>query len=744
MTPEVGEGLTLLAWGNAHLAVHISAGPDDVPRIAGLALPGDPEPTLRRSALPLVDVALAGEGRMGTAGKRHVDGAAAHRLRLIREKHGNGPVPGEREGRAPVSGPWWQLVMQDAQTGLEVLATLSLPGDGPVLRIATTITAGDAPVVVEHVSSLALGGLAAGAQWEDEAAVWHAANPWSGEFRWLRATLAERGLVDVGMTRFNQLGSKNRVALTSTGAWSTGEHLPMGVLEDIRTGKLLAWQIETNGAWHWEVADRYDDLYVVASGPTALEHAWTAKLAPGESFHAAPASVTLVQSPRHERAQGLAARVGDDGGASALGAALTTYRRAVRREHPDNVQLPIIYNDFLNGLMSDPTTERVLPLVEAASDLGADIYCMDAGWYDDENGGWWDSVGEWKAAASRFPGGGLAAVMRTVHDSGMRPGLWLEPEVVGRRSPLANVLPPEAFFRRHGHRVSEWGRYQLDLRHPAARAHLDDVVDRVVGEYGLGYLKLDYNVDTGAGTSGPSGMEPFGNGLLGHSRAMLDWAAEVMDRYPGLIIEGCAAGGSRTDAASGSVFPVQSLTDQQDMLLLPPISAAAPLAITPEQSGVWASIDGSMGDEMIAFALAAPLAARFHLGGRIDTLSSVQRAIVRSALVAYGGLRTTIARGLPLWPLGLPGWRDEWIVQGTATPSETLVVVHRRGGEEALSIPLPGVGVGAGLETIFPAWGAGDAVLAHRNSTAVLDVTIAEAPAARVFRITEPIGGLGL
>ncbi|WP_251041722.1 glycoside hydrolase family 36 protein [Arthrobacter sp. ISL-30] len=737
MTPEVGEGL-LSTWGNQHLSVHVSISPDDAPRIAGLTLPGDAEPALRRSALPLVDISLVGEGREGTSGKRHVDGAAAHRLRLAWDKQGNGLIPGERDGRGHPSGPWWQLAMQDPATGLEAITTLSLPGDGHVLRITTTIRATREPVAIEHASSLSLGGLAAGARWEDDTAVWHAANPWSGEFRWLRATLAERGLVDVGMTRYNQVGSKNRVALTSTGAWSTSEHLPIGVLEDVRTGRLLAWQIETNGAWHWEVADRYGDLYVAGSGPTALEHGWAAILGAGESFEAAPASVTLVQSPQHVPAPGRAPHVGDDGGASALGAALTAYRRAVRREHPDHTELPIIYNDFLNGLMSDPTTRRVLPLVEAAADLGADIYCMDAGWYDDEQGGWWDSVGEWKASTSRFPGGGLAAVLRAVHDAGMKPGLWLEPEVVGRRSPLAQALPPEAFFRRHNQRVAEWGRYQLDFRHPAARTHLDEVVDRIVGEYGLGYLKLDYNVDTGAGTSGPSGVEPHGAGLLGHGRAMLDWAAGLMDRHPGLIVEGCAAGGSRTDATSGAVFPIQSLTDQQDMLLLPPISAAAPLAIAPEQAGIWASIDGSMSDEMIAFALAAPLAARFHLAGRIETLSAAQRNIARGALAAYAGLRKTITGGMPLWPLGLPDWRDDWIVQGTVTGSETLLVVHRRGGDPALSIPLPGVGEGATLEVVFPLWGAGDATLLRRDGTLVLEVALPDAPAARVVRIVEP------
>lgn len=740
MTPEPGSGLTTLSWGNEQLTVYLSTGPDDAPRLLGLALPGDPAPFVRRSALPLVDVALAGEGRMGTAGKRHVDGAASQRLRLVWDKQGDGSIPGQVQDSGWLTGPWWQIAMSDAVTGLEIITTLSFPGNGAVMRIESMVAATTQTVTIEHISSFILGGLAAGTMWENDMELWSAANPWSGEFRWKKATLGEAGLFDVGMTRFNQVGTKNRVALTSTGAWATSEHLPMGVLEDRNSGRLMAWQIETNGAWHWEVADRYDDVYVNASGPTALEHAWAATLEPGETFSPVPASVTLAQSPRHQLPEPTSRAVGRDGGADAVGSSLTTYRRAIRRPHPDNVELPVIYNDFLNGLMADPTTDRVIPLVEAAAAIGVDIYCMDAGWYDDEQGGWWDSVGEWKASNQRFPNGGLGQVMRSIHDAGMRPGLWIEPEVVGKRSPLAESLPADAFFRRHGHRVSEWGRYQLDFRHPAARTHLNEVVDRLVEDYGLGYLKIDYNIDSGAGTTGPAGTETSGAGLLGHARALLDWVSDTMDRHPGLVIEGCAAGGSRSDTSSGSVFPIQSLTDQQDMLLLPPISAAAPMAITPEQSGVWASLDGSMSDEMIAFTLAAPLAARFHLAGRIDTLSAAQRALVRETLGTYAGLKQFVREGTPTWPLGLPGWRDDWIVQGLKKGDSTLLVVHRRGGADSCSIPVQAEGRHPTVETLFPTSVPGEAELTHDEAGTVLAVRIPAAPAARVYRINASNG----
>ncbi|WP_457963666.1 alpha-galactosidase [Arthrobacter sp. D1-29] len=708
-TPDVADGGEILSWGNDCLQLHILHGDDIAPRL--LAIQHEQAPLadleeLRQASLPIVEIALAGDGRHGTAGKRHVDGAAAQRLRLsgTRETVANGVRGLELQATDPVSG-------------ITAAVHYELAGGSSVLRCWTELRAGSSAVGVEYVSSFTLSGLGHGRDWEEELALWQAANPWSGEFRWRRATLAERGLYNVGMVEYGQVGSKNRVGATSIGAWSTAEHLPMGILEDAGTGSMLAWQLEHNGAWHYELGDRYNDLYLTVSGPTAAEHQWGVTLEPGETFTTVPASVAVVPA----------------GGLDAVAAELTAYRRRIRRAHPDNVALPVIYNDFLNCLMSDPTTEKELPLIAAASALGVEVFCIDAGWYDDENGGWWDSVGEWEPSIKRFPDGGLAGLLGKIRAAGMKPGLWLEPEVVGARSRIAELLPAEAFFSRGGERIKEWGRYQLDLRHPAARAHLDGVVDRLMDDFDLAYLKLDYNVDIGAGTDLNGAV---GAGLLDHNRAFLAWASAAMDRHPGLTIEGCAAGGSRLDGASGAVFPVQSLTDQQDFVKTPPISAAAPLTLTPEQSGVWASVEGSMGDEQLAFSLVSALLSRVHLAGRIDTLDPVQLEVVRAALEVYKGLRAGIPTSLPTFPLGLPAWRDDWIAQGSRLGQSTLAIaVHRRGGDVEQSIELPAwLGQNPDVTVAYPAWGAADAVvLSETPGTAVLKVTLTEVNSARLI-----------
>ncbi|MCQ8832095.1 hypothetical protein [Streptomyces malaysiensis] len=81
---------------------------------------------------------------------------------------------------------------------------------------------------------------------------------------------------------------------------------------------------------------------------------------------------------------------------------LTVQRRALIRSRPP--QLPVSFDDSMNRLMGALTTARLLPLIDAAASAGADIFCVDAGWCD-EDGGWWDSVGERRPSTTRSPGG---------------------------------------------------------------------------------------------------------------------------------------------------------------------------------------------------------------------------------------------------------------------------------------------------------------------------------------------------
>jgi alpha-galactosidase len=520
----------------------------------------------------------------------------------------------------------------------------------------------------------------------------------------------------------------------------------MGAAVNRRTGHTWVWQIEHNGGWHWQVGEHTGrdatskhhgpgpaSAYLALLGPTDAEHQWRLTLQPGESFETVPVAVAVS-------ADGLEAAVGR----------LTHYRRAIRRPHDDHRRLPVIFNDYMNTLMGDPTTERLVPLIKAAARVGAEYFCIDAGWYAGTDEDWWDTVGAWEPSTTRFPNG-ITEVLDLIRAEGMVPGLWLEPEVVGVKSPLAGQLPAGAFFARDGDRVVEHGRYQLDLSHPAARQHLDRVVDFLAQDLGVGYLKMDYNINVGPGTAGPGASA--GVGMLAHNRAYLDWVDGALDRHPGLTMENCGSGGMRTDYGLLSRFQLQSTSDQQDPRRYPPIAAAAPMAMTPEQAAVWAYPQPEWSDGEIAFTLCNALLGRVHLSGHIDRMSAAQQRLVSDAISAYKAIRPDLAAAVPFWPLGLPRWTDAWVALGMRSPAATYVVVWHREraagstgpvgtaspaqapSPDEIVLPLAGLPGGHGhAEVIYPLTaGAGTDWSVPRQE---LTLTLPQVPSACLLRLS--------
>ncbi|TXK40984.1 alpha-galactosidase [Nonomuraea sp. C10] len=694
MTADVAEHLR---WGHAGLAAVVEIHPDRPVVLRELS--AGPPALAARVSQPLVEVLVPGEGR-ARASQRLSETAVGCRLRYA------GAAQSAEGGRHEL-----RLRMRDEASGLAAEVTLRSREGVPAVQASVRVTnLGREPVLLLAVTSFAAGFLGRPVADLD---VLYASSEWLGESRWTREPLGAR-IADLGLAGHGQHG-RGAFALTSTGTWSSGRHVPMGGLTDRGTGQTWLWQIEHNGPWRWEIGDRLDGAYVALSGPADADHQWSELLAPGESFTTVPVSVA----------------VSADGVEGAV-AAMTAHRRALVRPHPDRIALPVVFNDYMNTVMGDPTTDKLLPLVDAAASAGAEVFCVDAGWYDD-GGDWWDSVGEWEPSRTRFPRG-LEEVLARITGHGMTPGLWLEPEVIGVRSPMAGKLPAEAFLQRGGARVAEHGRYHLDLRHPAAVAHLDQVVDRLVEELGVGYFKLDYNINPGAGTD--LGATSAGAGLLAHNRAHLAWLESVLDRHPRLVLENCGSGAMRMDYAMLARLNLQSTSDQQDFLRYPPIAVAAPLSVLPEQAANWAYPQPWMADEEIVFTLCTGILGRLYLSGNLHRMTTGQLALVREGLRLHRSLRADLPRATPCWPLGLPGWDDPWLALGLRAGDATHLGVWRRpGATGATVLPLPHLtGRALHVEIAYPA--AADGWTHAWNARAgELTVTAGAAPSARILHL---------
>jgi alpha-galactosidase len=689
------------SWGSDRLELGFEWGDDAPVHLASVTRDGAAHPV---HAAPLVEITTAAHGNTPAA-DRIAHTALGETLRYVSHSEA-------RTANGRLLTIWQAAEGVEASIAIEILDR----ADQAVRSRVSVVPAGERPLVLRSVASWSSGFTRPGTVDDDNLAGWHRINgvsDWFGEGRWTRAAL--RGIDFPRLS--TQLAHSTHDprgywTATSDGTWSTGHHLPVAGLEGADLA--VAWQIEHNGPWRWELGEDLKGAYFTLSGPTDVDSAWTRVVRPGESFTSVPATVAFG---------------GDFTGAVA---ALTDFRRAARRPHPDNAAMPVVFNDYMNTLLGDPTTEKLLPLIKAASEVGAEIFCIDAGWYDD-GGDWWPSVGEWQPSTTRFPGG-LGEVIDAIRDAGMVPGLWLEPEVIGVRSPMAERLPDEAFLQRHGQRITEHHRYHLDLRHPAAVAHLDGVVDRLVNDFGVGFFKFDYNVNPGPGTDFDA--HSVGDGLLGHNRAHLAWLDGVLDRHPGLVIENCSSGAMRMDFAVLSRLAMQSTSDQQEFTKYPPIAAAAPISLLPEQAASWAYPQPEMNAEEVAFCLVTGLLGRFYVSGFLNRMTEDQRAAVATAVATAKRLRGEIASGHPYWPAGLPEWTEPWVALGLRGDDD-LVSVWRRGGPATTELRFPHLaGRDLTVTTVFPRdlpeWKT-----AWDKATGTLSVHAGDAPtAARTLRLT--------
>ncbi|WP_042201143.1 glycoside hydrolase family 36 protein [Paenibacillus camerounensis] len=558
-----------------------------------------------------------------------------------------------------------ELMLADPVTGVKAVQHYQFYNGVQIIRAWTVLkNEGDSEAAIEYISSFALTGVdkEGGGDRGSKIEVTLAHSGWQSELQWRTYSLPE-----LGMYHLADRGSK-RIAASNTGSWSAAELLPMAVLHNKESGSSLFWQIEHNGSWHWELTDQYDQLTLLASGPTEHDNHWWLKLAPGEEFTSVPVAAGSVH-----------------GGIEAAAAQLTAYRRIIRRPNEDNELLRIIFNDYMNCLWGSPTTEKLLPLIDAAADVGCEYFCIDAGWY--APGEWWDGVGQWEPSAERFPEG-IRYVLDYIRSKGMIPGLWLELEVMGINSPKLAEADDSWFFMRHGKRVKDRSRYQLDYRNPKVIEHANGVIARLVEEYGVGYIKMDYNINAGIGTE--TGADSFGDGLLQHNRAYLAWLDSIFARYPDLVIENCSSGGMRMDYAMLSRHSIQSTSDQEDYVQYAAIAAGSPLALTPEQSAVWSYPLREGDDEEVIFNMVNALLLRVHQSGHLAELAPGRRELVREALDYYKSIRTSIPQALPFWPLGLPDSSGGWVSYGLQHGDVRYLAVWRiAGGEQAVTLPMP-------------------------------------------------------
>ncbi len=352
-------------------------------------------------------------------------------------------------------------------------------------------------------------------------------------------------------------------------------------------------------------------------------------------------------------------------------------------------ELPVVYNTWFDQfeVLDVP---RLRGQLQAAKEIGCEVFVVDAGWYGPQAGDWFAQAGDWREKTDGAFWGKMAAFADEVRAAGLAFGLWMEPERFGRGVPIRQAHPD--WFRPAAATFA-----RIDLTDPDAYAYLKSEILRLVETYRLAWMKVDFNFE----------LEPdaAGHELYGYYRAWHRLLDEIRQKHPETVFEGCSSGAMRLDLAilshfdahflSDTVHPVDVLRIWQGALLrLPPGGlikwavmrtvgqtipqytkslADSPAAIVAPCGAIWEPAETVDLD----FAAAAAMGGVFGLSGDLASLPREDRSRLAEHVAFAREWRQVIRRSVAhlLTPPALKTEREGWVAVQLSDPASGTVLL---------------------------------------------------------------------
>jgi alpha-galactosidase len=385
----------------------------------------------------------------------------------------------------------------------------------------------------------------------------------------------------------------------------------------------LAW----SGSWRLSVGEDDRGRTHVAAGWNPYDFSWTLKA--GETL-----DTPLFYAGYTD--------TGRDGAARLLG----RFARTNVMPGGDAAPLrPVLYNSWeaTQFAVNEPGQ---IALAERAAKLGVERFVIDDGWFgqrNSDNAG----LGDWTVNPAKFPNG-LKPLIDRVHALGMSFGLWVEPEMVNPDSDLFRTHPDWAMQFPGRPRTEARQQLVLNLARTDVRDHLLAVLDKLLVENDIQFLKWDYNRNWTEPGWAQMPVVDQQRISVQFVRNLYYIMGELRRRHPGLEIETCSGGGGRVDLGilaltdeawtSDNTDPFDRLTIQDGFVRAYPTSAMmAWVTDSPNfVNGRVTSMD---------YRFLSSMQGSLGVGANLSKLGDADLASAAKWIAAYKEVRRTIQRG---------------------------------------------------------------------------------------------------
>src|SRR3984957_14493249 len=375
-----------------------------------------------------------------------------------------------------------------------------------------------------------------------------------------------------------------------------------------------------------------------------------------------------------------------DGGFGESSRMLHAFERdEILSDHAAPHARPVLYNSW------EATTFNVneagqKELADKAARIGVELFVMDDGWFgqrNDDHAG----LGDWYVNPQKFPKG-LKALIAYVNGLGMKFGLWVEPEMVNPNSDLYRAHPDCAIHFNDRPRSEARHQLVLNLARDDVRNYIFSVLDKLVSENHIEFLKWDMNRHFG---------EPgWPEAPVAEQKEIwvkyVDHLYNIIDRlrsaHPGLEIESCSGGGGRVDLGILKRVDEVWTSDNTEAFDRLQIQEGFTQAYAPKLMSAWVT------DMPNTNGRSTPLQYRFlvamqgalGIGANLNKFSAEDTAMATKMVATYKRIRNTVQLG-DLYRLYSPRNGDIAANQYVAPDSRQSVLFVFRHSQEYSTAP---------------------------------------------------------
>ncbi len=211
------------------------------------------------------------------------------------------------------------------------------------------------------------------------------------------------------------------------------------------------------------------------------------------------------------------------------------------RQHILHFAQPVrpVHLNIWEGVTFNHVPEHIVAMAEKAAEMGVERFIIDDGWFigrDDDFGG----LGDWFLDEKKYPNG-LTPVIDAVKNLGMQFGIWVELEMINKRTKLYEQHPDWLLQLDGYDQPEERHQYVLDLTKQEVFDYLLERMDWLLGEHQIDYIKWDHNRRL---------VQPGSRGraaVTEQTKAAYRLFDILQERYPHVEIESCSSGGARVD-----------------------------------------------------------------------------------------------------------------------------------------------------------------------------------------------------